>query len=136
VNTACSSFSSNPTATGVSWSNEEQGLASQRLVRERRTLVAMIECYCRGNHASKERLCPECRSLLDYATVRLERCRFGPAKPTCAKCSVHCYQSVRREQVKQVMRYAGPRMLWQHPVLAFRHWLDGRVRPAIHVRTP
>jgi hypothetical protein len=24
-----------------------------------------------------------------------------------------------------VMRYAGPRMLWQHPILSLRHWLDG-----------
>jgi hypothetical protein len=23
------------------------------------------------------------------------------------------------------MRYAGPRMLWEHPVLSLRHWLDG-----------
>jgi len=23
------------------------------------------------------------------------------------------------------MRYAGPRMLLQHPILALRHWLDG-----------
>jgi hypothetical protein len=23
------------------------------------------------------------------------------------------------------MRYAGPRMLWQHPILSLIHWLDG-----------
>ena len=46
-------------------------------------------------------------------------------KPTCANCPVHCYQRVRREQVKVVMRYAGPRMLWQHPILSLVHWLDG-----------
>jgi hypothetical protein len=62
---------------------------------------------------------------MDYATVRLERCRFGESKPTCARCPVHCYKSERRDQVKQVMRYAGPRMLWKHPILALRHWLDG-----------
>jgi hypothetical protein len=23
------------------------------------------------------------------------------------------------------MRFAGPRMLWTHPILSLRHWLDG-----------
>jgi hypothetical protein len=46
-------------------------------------------------------------------------------KPVCVKCPVHCYQRFRREQVKAVMRYAGPRMLWRHPILSLRHWVDG-----------
>ena len=99
--------------------------ASKRLVRELRTMTAMVQCYCHGNHATNASLCAECEGLLDYATVRLDRCRFGSEKPTCANCPVHCYQHERREQIKTVMRYAGPRMLWQHPVLSLRHWLDG-----------
>jgi hypothetical protein len=31
-----------------------------------------------------------------------------------------------REQVKAVMRYAGPRMLYRHPILTLFHFLDGR----------
>jgi len=34
-----------------------------------------------------------------------------------------------RERVRDVMRWAGPRMLWRHPWLAITHVLDGR-RPA------
>jgi Nitrous oxide-stimulated promoter len=98
---------------------------SKRLAREWHTMAAMIGCYCRGQHGTRDALCPECRGLLDYAAVRLERCRFGPEKPVCAKCPVHCYQRARREQVRVVMRYAGPRMVWQHPLLSLRHWLDG-----------
>jgi ABC-type sugar transport system permease subunit len=31
-----------------------------------------------------------------------------------------------------VESYAGPRMLWQHPILSVRHWLDGfRKAPAV-----
>ena len=96
-----------------------------RLGREWQTVQAMVHCYCRGQHASDGTLCSHCAELLDYAAVRLERCRFGEEKPTCAKCPVHCYQKARREQIKRVMRYAGPRMLWQHPILSLRHWLDG-----------
>ena len=35
--------------------------------------------------------------------------------------SVHCYQPQMREQIRQVMRYSGPRMLLYHPVLAIWH---------------
>jgi hypothetical protein len=62
----------------------------------------------------------------------LERCRFGLNKPACAKCPVHCYQRVRREQVRIIMRYAGPRMLWEQPLMGLRHWLDDfRKAPSI-----
>ncbi len=106
--------------------------ADKRLAREWRTIAAMIGCYCRDHHAARAGLCAECQGLLDYAGVRLQRCRFGPEKPVCAKCPVHCYQRARREQVRVVMRYAGPRMVWQHPILSFRHWLDGlRTAPAL-----
>ncbi|HWH70974.1 MAG TPA: nitrous oxide-stimulated promoter family protein [Candidatus Sulfotelmatobacter sp.] len=97
----------------------------KRLAREWQTIAAMVQCYCRDHHQAGAGLCPECQGLLDYATLRLDRCRFGAEKPTCAKCPVHCYQRDRREQVKTIMRYAGPRMLWQHPILSLRHWLDG-----------
>jgi hypothetical protein len=106
--------------------------AGKRLAREWQTIAAMIRCYCEGHHHVGTDLCPECRELLDYATVRLERCRFGDEKPVCVKCPVHCYQRARREQVKAVMRYAGPRMLWRHPILSLRHWVDGfRKAPAV-----
>ncbi len=96
----------------------------KRLAREYATLVAMVRIYCADKHGDQEEPCQDCGALLDYAYVRLDRCRFGEEKPTCAKCPVHCYQSARREQVKVVMRYAGPRMLWKHPLMSLRHWLD------------
>ena len=102
-----------------------RGFVCTRLVRERQTLAAMISYYCEGHYHADTALCPECRQLLDYASIRLERCRFGADKPPCAKCPVHCYQRLQREQIRAVMRYAGPRMLWQHPILSLRHWLDG-----------
>jgi hypothetical protein len=106
--------------------------AGKRLAREWQTIAAMVGCYCRDHHATRSALCPECQGLLDYAAVRLERCRFGLEKPVCAKCPVHCYQRARREHVRAVMRYAGPRMLWRHPILSLRHWLDSfRKAPAV-----
>jgi hypothetical protein len=95
-----------------------------RLERERQTMHAMIACFCRGVHGSSGDLCAGCAELLAYATGRLERCPFGETKPTCAKCPIHCYQPQRREQVKAVMRYAGPRLMWRHPIMSLRHMLD------------
>jgi hypothetical protein len=111
------------------------GIAGGRLDLTRRTrefgmIAAMLRMYCHSHHASEHaQLCPECLALHEYARRRLERCVFGDAKPTCANCTVHCYKTSRREQIRQVMRWAGPRMLWRHPVLAVRHMLDGR-KPA------
>ncbi len=110
--------------------------ASRRLVREWKTMAAMVRCYCHGHHDTAAALCRECRELLDYATLRLERCRFGAGKPTCANCPVHCYQRHRRDQMKVIMRYAGPRMLWQHPILSLWHWWDGfRQAPSPGIET-
>lgn len=108
-------------------------LTHQRLVREHRTLAAMVKIYCRQRHGGCANLCSECQTLLDYAGGRLERCVFQAEKPTCAKCPVHCYQATQREQVKAIMRYAGPQMLWRHPILAVRHILDG-CRPVPQLR--
>jgi hypothetical protein len=47
-------------------------------------------------------------------------------KPVCNQCAVHCYRPAMREQVRAVMRFAGPRMVWSHPVLAVRHLIRSR----------
>jgi hypothetical protein len=94
-----------------------------RMRRERRTIVAMIGLYCRGHHAA-EGLCPSCQRLQTYALERLAACPYQEAKPTCAHCPIHCYRPEERARIRDVMRYAGPRMLWHHPYLAVRHLLD------------
>ncbi len=101
-----------------------------RLTREKQTISAMIRLYCLAHHGSREGLCPECARLREYAFCRLDRCPFGEEKPTCAKCLIHCYKPEMRARVKDVMRYAGPRMVVRHPVLAILHQLDSlRGRP-------
>lgn len=98
----------------------------RRIARERATVTAMIRIFCRARHKSSNGLCAECAELQTYALSRLARCPFGQDKPTCANCQIHCYKPQLRERIREVMRYAGPRMLWRHPVLAIRHLLDGR----------
>lgn len=107
----------------------EQPLPSKRMEAERKTIQVMIQIYCRDHHKSVSTLCQECQQLMDYATRRLAHCPFQADKPTCGNCTIHCYRKDMREQVKKVMGYAGPRMIYRHPILALRHLLDSR-RPA------
>lgn len=96
-----------------------------RLSRERETITRMMWMYCRDQHGSRDRLCESCGHLLEYAMLRLDRCVYQAGKPTCAKCPIHCYQKDRREEMRAMMRYSGPRMLFSHPYLAILHLLDG-----------
>ena len=89
-----------------------------------KTLHAMLGIYCRGNHGSPDALCPECSGLLEYAQARLAKCPFGENKPVCSQCTVHCYQPALRARIREVMKYAGPKMITQHPVLAAKHVLE------------
>lgn len=96
------------------------------LYTEFKTVSAMVAIYCRDHHDSGAELCIDCKELLDYAETRLDRCPYGQNKPTCNKCPIHCYKPDQKEQMRQVMRYAGPRMLLPHPILAIRHLLHER----------
>ena len=104
---------------------------SARIAREKRTIRAMNRIYCRAHHEPSGAVCRKCTELLDYALDRLDRCPFGADKTACVDCKVHCYKPAMRERVRQVMRYAGPRMLWKHPVLAIFHIIDGRRKPTV-----
>ena len=95
-----------------------------RLRREATTIEAMVRIFCFGKSHSMKVLCEDCQTLKDYALQRVDSCRFGAEKPVCAKCPVHCYKPEMRERVREVMRYAGPRMITRHPALAILHLLD------------
>ncbi|RQW83590.1 MAG: nitrous oxide-stimulated promoter family protein [Geobacter sp.] len=94
----------------------------------------MARIFCRADHQTAEGLCPECRALLNYALERIDRCPYQGDKPVCSTCPIHCYQPAMREKVRQVMRYAGPRMLLRHPLLSVLHFL--RVRGKKHSAGP
>ena len=97
-----------------------------RALREKKTVQVMVELYCRFHHGGPDSLCPECTRLLEYSHRRIDGCPLLERKPTCVKCKIHCYDKARREQIRQIMRHSGPRMLHRHPVLAILHMVDGR----------
>ena len=86
--------------------------------KEKRLIPVMIRKYCRGRHGTKGEVCEECRQLTEYALFRLGKCPFKVNKKFC---SFHCYKPDMREKIKDVMKYAGPRMIFTHPIFAFKH---------------
>lgn len=109
----------------------------EKRVHEARIMEQMIAIYCRGKgHAGRTSaaygitaLCPDCRRLLDYALSRVEGCPRMDIKSFCSVCPVHCYSKDMRAQVRDVMRYSGPRMLLHHPLTTLRHmWIDFNAR--------
>lgn len=94
--------------------------------REKEMVGAMIALYCRKKHGTGKGLCPECESLLEYACRRSDCCPFMETKTFCSNCKVHCYRPEMRQKIREVMRFAGPRMLFVHPVAAVRHMIESR----------
>ncbi len=98
--------------------------SKRRTERERATLEAMIALFCRERHKTAGKFCLPCQEMLTYAQERLDRCPYKNNKPVCSRCPTPCYRSEMRDSIRSVMRYAGPRMLKRHPLLALRHIFD------------
>lgn len=100
-------------------------MTGKRIPREKLTIYKMIALYERSNPDAVSEP-SHYRALYEYAVKRLDKCVFGEDKPACKQCPIHCYQPVKREEMKQIMRWAGPRMLWNHPILAILHLIDDK----------
>jgi len=111
-----------------------------RVELEKRMVGVMITMYCRRHHGrdggdetdgagrAEGDLCPDCAALYSYSQRRLDKCVFQNEKPTCGSCPIHCYRPDMRQRIKLVMRFAGPRMFYKHPMLAILHAIDGMRR--------
>lgn len=90
--------------------------------KEKEVVKQMITLYCHDNHRTRgNQLCKECQDLIRYAHERSDRCPFMENKTFCSNCKVHCYKPDKRDMIRTVMRYSGPRMIFHHPVMAIRH---------------
>ncbi|MHB8056469.1 MAG: nitrous oxide-stimulated promoter family protein [Desulfuromonadaceae bacterium] len=89
-----------------------------------RLIGKFVEVYCSGKHHAAARvsitlpadlgarsLCQECGSFLEYAVAKRLKCPLEAEKPTCKHCCIHCYDQLHREKVRQIMSYAGRKLL-------------------------
>ena len=93
-----------------------------RIEREKQTVCKMIELYCR-HHLKQNRMPDEYQHLAEFACRRLDHCKYGEQKTACKNCPTHCYAPKEREQIREIMRWAGPRMIFYSPVEAIKHFL-------------
>ena len=106
--------------------SETHGI-SPKIAKEKETVEKMIRLYCEKKHNSpKGSLCSDCGDLLEYSLLRLDNCQYQEGKPTCRKCPVHCYRPTKREEIRRVMRFSGPRLALSAPMDWIRHQLHDR----------
>ena len=114
---------------------------TQSQAEDKRNLEAMvvtelIQLYCHDKHKGRSKnaknMCSECQDLDAYAQSRIRQCPFMTSKTFCSNCKVHCYDPEEREAIRQVMRYAGPRLLLKHPIIVIHHmWLESLEKQAL-----
>ena len=98
--------------------------SSNSMSGEKKTIAVMIKIFCQAKHrAGRGQLCSKCQQLLQYAQLRIDKCPYGATKGPCSKCKTHCYKPLMQGEIIDVMRFAGPKMLKSHPILAANHLL-------------
>lgn len=88
--------------------------------RDKKVVKTMIQMYCSNHHCGTS-LCKDCTELTEYCFRKIDKCPLGSKKTNCQRCPIHCYEPQQREKIKKVMKYAGPRMTFSHPMIALRH---------------
>lgn len=90
-------------------------------------IETMIRIYCDGNcgvKSDKQTLCVDCQELLDYAKHRLENCPRTSTRTSCGRCDTPCYREPYKQKIRLVMKYAGPRMVFKHPIKTVKYVID------------
>ena len=103
--------------------------------REMKTIRAMIAIYCQDHHHVAAGSCAmrarRCSSMLRPDLANARGVTRNPCVPTARSIAI---KPAMRDQVRQVMRYAGPKMLLRHPLLAVSHLLQKRKAHAATAR--
>lgn len=84
--------------------------------KEKELLTIMISIYEKDHQNLSE--------LKEYAFKRIDCCPRKEEKTFCSSCPIHCYQKKYRDQIKEVMKYSGKRMLFKHPLITIKHLIN------------
>ncbi|MBP6528373.1 MAG: nitrous oxide-stimulated promoter family protein [Prevotella sp.] len=93
-----------------------------KIEKDKNTIKQMVTLYCR-HKLNMTKPNEEYQALIDYCSLRLDKCKWGEKKMACKNCPVHCYKPEMREKIRKVMIWAGPRMLLYNPIAAIKHLL-------------
>lgn len=89
-----------------------------------RLIAKFVEVYCAGKHGAPEKLayllpgtlgqrqmCSECAAFMAYAITKRLHCPLEAEKPSCKHCRIHCYSTEQRVKVREIMSYAGRKLM-------------------------
>jgi hypothetical protein len=118
----------NDCGSGIAIGSSERTM-DKDVRKDLKTLGLFISLYCRYRHGDDPKspaalkshdvteivgqpmdLCPACQKLLAHAFVKRTHCPMHP-KPSCKHCPVHCYHPSYRQQIREVMKYSGRKMI-------------------------
>lgn len=85
--------------------------------KEKELLTIMISIYEKGHQQ-------DLSELKEYVFKRIDCCPRKEEKTFCSSCPIHCYQKKYRDQIKEVMKYSGKRMLFKHPLITIKHLIN------------
>lgn len=98
--------------------------------KDRKTLEAIGRIYCAAHHEDAKKdeagLCASCRETVERTFERASACPFGH-EGNCQDCEVHCQRGDAQRRIREMMRYAAPRMTVRHPLMTF-DYLRKKVR--------
>lgn len=97
-----------------------------KIDKEKDIVKIMVMMYSKGHDKIPYEKNEELKKLYAYCQARLERCPYKEKKSFCSNCKIHCYEKNKRQQIKAVMKYSGPRMLFKHPILLIKHSMQRR----------
>lgn len=83
--------------------------------KEIEIVTLMIRLYCRHHQDI------DMKELINYASLRIQKCPRIKNKTFCSHCPIHCYEKTMLKKIKKVMRYSGPRMILYHPIYSIKH---------------
>lgn len=88
---------------------------------ERKIVMEMIDLYYKHHIDEYD------DKFIEYVNARITHCPRMKEKTFCSKCPVHCYREDMRKQIKKVMKYSGPRMIFHHPLLVIKHVISSHI---------
>ena len=62
----------------------------------------MVTLYCR-HKLNMTKPNEEYQALIDYCSLRLDKCKWSEKKMVCKNCPVHYYKPEMREKIRKVM---------------------------------
>lgn len=88
-------------------------------------VVQMVDIYCSGNkHKLDENgKCADCDLLLRYSKSRTDRCPYINETLFCSNCPTPCYRPDMKERMRDLMKYAGPRLFFKRPFTVIWHMI-------------